>query len=29
MAEWMHRYATVNGVGMHWVEQGTGAPVIL
>ncbi len=29
MANWTHRYATVNGIRMHYVEEGTGVPVIL
>ncbi|HEU4517794.1 MAG TPA: alpha/beta hydrolase [Steroidobacteraceae bacterium] len=29
MADWSHRYARVNGIRMHYVEQGSGVPVIL
>jgi pimeloyl-ACP methyl ester carboxylesterase len=29
MAEWTHRYVRVNGINLHYVEQGTGIPVIL
>lgn len=29
MARWMHRFARVNGLNMHYVEEGTGPPVIL
>src|SRR5687767_1858074 len=29
MAEWVHRYARINGIRMHYVEQGAGMPVIL
>lgn len=29
MAEWMHRYARVNAIDMHYVEQGAGPLVIL
>jgi pimeloyl-ACP methyl ester carboxylesterase len=29
MADWTHRYARVNGIRMHYVEQGSGVPVIL
>jgi pimeloyl-ACP methyl ester carboxylesterase len=29
MAEWVHRYARVNGLDMHYVEQGEGPLVIL
>ena len=28
MAEWQHRKARINGLDMHYVEQGTGLPVI-
>ncbi|HTS00967.1 MAG TPA: alpha/beta fold hydrolase, partial [Thermoanaerobaculia bacterium] len=26
---WTHREGTVNGVRLHWVEQGTGPIVVL
>ena len=26
---WQHRHATINGIHMHYVEQGEGMPVIL
>ena len=29
MAEWTHRYAHVNGIRMHYVEQGSGPLVVL
>lgn len=29
MADWQHRYAKINGIDMHYVEQGEGIPVIL
>ena len=29
MAQWTHRHARINGIGMHYVEQGTGPLVIL
>ena len=29
MADWIHRYARINGIRMHYVEQGAGVPVIL
>jgi pimeloyl-ACP methyl ester carboxylesterase len=29
MANWAHRYATINGIRMHWVEEGDGPLVIL
>ncbi|WP_157219645.1 alpha/beta fold hydrolase [Flavisphingomonas formosensis] len=29
MAEWMHRHATMNGIAMHYVEQGEGPLIIL
>jgi len=29
MAEWQHRYAHINGIRMHYVEQGSGVPVVL
>lgn len=29
MIEWTHRHARINGINMHYVEQGTGIPVIL
>ena len=29
MAEWMHRYAPVNGLTMHYVEQGEGPLLVL
>jgi pimeloyl-ACP methyl ester carboxylesterase len=29
MADWTHRHARINGIGMHYVEQGDGMPVIL
>ena len=29
MAEWQHRYAHVNGIRMHYVEQGSGPPIVL
>jgi pimeloyl-ACP methyl ester carboxylesterase len=29
MADWTHRHARVNGIRMHYVEQGAGVPVIL
>lgn len=29
MAEWNHRHALINGINMHYVEQGEGVPVIL
>jgi pimeloyl-ACP methyl ester carboxylesterase len=28
-AEWTHHYAIVNGIQMHYVEQGSGIPVVL
>ncbi len=28
-AGWQHRYAVINGIHMHYVEQGQGVPVIL
>ncbi|MEM1113860.1 MAG: alpha/beta hydrolase [Pseudomonadota bacterium] len=27
--DWVHHHATVNGISMHYVEQGEGMPVIL
>ena len=29
MADWTHRHARINGIHMHWAEQGEGMPVIL
>jgi len=29
MAQWTHRHARINGIGMHYVEQGTGPLVML
>jgi pimeloyl-ACP methyl ester carboxylesterase len=29
MIEWSHRHAKINGINMHYVEQGQGVPVIL
>jgi pimeloyl-ACP methyl ester carboxylesterase len=29
MAQWTHRHARINGVGMHYVEQGEGPLVVL
>ena len=29
MAEWQHRYARINGIDMHYVEQGQGPLVVL
>ncbi|MBS0380107.1 MAG: alpha/beta fold hydrolase [Proteobacteria bacterium] len=29
MAQWQHRYATINGIRMHYVEQGTGPLLVL
>ena len=29
MIEWTHRHAEINGIHMHYVEQGEGVPVIL
>jgi pimeloyl-ACP methyl ester carboxylesterase len=29
VAQWTHRHARVNGIRMHWVEQGEGVPVVL
>ncbi|MHB9879326.1 alpha/beta fold hydrolase [Pacificimonas sp. ICDLI1SI03] len=29
MADWQHRYARINGIGMHYVEQGEGPLLIL
>ncbi len=29
MADWQHRYARINGIDMHYVEQGEGPLVIL
>jgi pimeloyl-ACP methyl ester carboxylesterase len=29
MAQWVHRHARVNGIRMHWVEQGEGVPIVL
>lgn len=29
MSEWTHRYARLNGIRMHYVEQGTGPLVVL
>ena len=26
---WQHHYATINGIGMHYVEEGEGMPIIL
>ena len=28
-AGWRHRHARINGIGMHWAEQGEGDPVLL
>ena len=27
--EWTHHYATINGIRMHYVEQGEGMPIVL
>ncbi len=27
--DWTHHHATINGLSMHWVEQGDGLPVVL
>lgn len=27
--DWTHRYARINGIHMHYVEQGSGMPVVL
>jgi len=29
MAQWQHRYARINGIGMHYVEQGEGPLLVL
>lgn len=29
MANWLHHYATINGIRMHYVEQGEGPVVVL
>lgn len=29
MRDWTHRYATINGIAMHYVEQGEGPLVVL
>jgi pimeloyl-ACP methyl ester carboxylesterase len=29
MIEWSHHHANINGINMHYVEQGEGVPVIL
>ncbi len=29
MTQWMHRFARINGIGMHYVEEGAGTPVVL
>jgi len=29
MANWTHRYGKINGINMHWVEEGEGPLVIL
>ena len=29
MADWQHRYARINGIDMHYVEQGQGPLVVL
>ncbi|MDY0073790.1 MAG: alpha/beta hydrolase [Thauera sp.] len=29
MSEWTHRHAVINGIRMHYVEQGEGIPVVL
>lgn len=29
MIEWTHRHANINGINLHYVEQGAGIPVIL
>ncbi len=29
MADWTHHHAPINGIGMHWVEQGEGPLIIL
>jgi pimeloyl-ACP methyl ester carboxylesterase len=29
MADWAHHHAQINGIGMHWVEQGEGPLIIL
>jgi len=29
MIEWSHRHARINGINLHYVEQGAGVPVIL
>jgi hypothetical protein len=26
--EWRHQYADINGIRMHYVEQGEGMPVV-
>ena len=26
---WTHHHATINGIHMHYVEQGEGLPVVL
>lgn len=28
-AQWTHHYATINGINMHYVEQGQGMPIVL
>jgi pimeloyl-ACP methyl ester carboxylesterase len=29
VVNWQHRHATINGISMHYVEQGDGMPVVL
>jgi pimeloyl-ACP methyl ester carboxylesterase len=29
MADWTHRHARINGIAMHWVEQGEGPAIVL
>lgn len=29
MSEWQHRFVKTNGIRMHYVEQGTGFPVLM
>jgi pimeloyl-ACP methyl ester carboxylesterase len=29
MADWTHHHARINGIGMHWVEEGDGPLIIL
>ena len=29
MGQWTHHHARINGIAMHWVEQGTGPAIVL